>query len=201
MVSQELRGLVGQGMNGRRARRTPETRIYSRGSYTFTADEAGWYRFVLWGGGAGANNGVVAGGSGALVIAERLLNIGQIASITVGRGGPNNPTGSYAGSNSTVTLPGGEVLTAGGAVSGTGGSASANTSRGDIATNGTTTAVTGNGMSAPSFGDYQGGAGATDGGGFSLAGACPGGGGRTDGGVGSYGGDGLVIVVQVRVKS
>jgi hypothetical protein len=120
---------------------------------------------------------------GALVIAERVLGVGQSVAIVVGNGGVN----------STITLPNGTVLTAGAGAEGAstaGGVASGNTQLGDILVNGS--ASTASPGAGASYGPYIGGAAGTEG-------SSPGGGGQS-GLSGFGGGDGLCIVHQTRLR-
>lgn len=181
MIGQKLRGLVGQGMSGGRKPKSPLSYVYSPGSYTLTVTKPGWHRFVLWGPGGTTTAAVSSGG--ALVIADRVLSVGQRVAIVVGNGGVN----------STVTLPNGEVLTAGAGQEGSslaGGVASGNVQLGDILVNGNaSTLAPGAGAS---YGTYIGGAAGTEG-------SSPGGGGQS-GLSGLGGGDGLCIVHQTRLR-
>lgn len=178
-----LAGLRGQSMSGRRDLITPTLNIYAPGSSTFVVAKTGWYRFVLWGAG-GHGDAATGGGGGALVIAERSLAAGQRVSIAVGTPAPSGTVG-----DTTVTLPSGEVLTAGSGQIGTGGTATAGQL--DTKVDGATTA-TGTGANAAGNTDYTGGVGGS-------VPTAPGGGGNAAGSP-LPGGDGLVVVCQIRLK-
>ena len=223
-TGQKLRGLVGQGMSGRRKRPAVLAFNFPAATHTWTCPATGLWRFVLWGGGAGGNNTSNWGGaSGAFYLAERLLTKGQTVQLSVGKGGKDpGPGGPGAnGEQTTVTLPSGEVLTAGGGVSvgsNTGGAATANRNL-DIVLQGSagvTTATSGAngagtnpgaggapsgsirpGSGAPGWGPYRGGDGGTNNG---FGGRAPGGGGTTDSADGEPGGDGLVLIHLARVS-
>lgn len=187
---------------------TPNT--FPAGSYTFTVPKTGYWRFVLWGGGANGATGVGAGGSGAYYEAVRYLQSGQSAAIVSGR--YNTAAGS------TVTLPGGEVLTALGSSGVTGAAASALNKAGDIAYAGSDggtggsagTAGLGSGGGAGGAGNdggagapgnlpFRGGAGGSVSG--KLGGGAPGGGANDTNSASAQtqnGADGLVIVAYAR---
>lgn len=196
-AGQPLRGFVGQTMSGTRKALSPSTSVFNAPdsggpavAATFTPPRTGWFRFIMWGPGAGYNSGV--GSGGALVVAERLLVKGQAVAVSVSGGdsASGTPTGT------TVTLATGEILRAGAGTQGTGqagGVASGRAALGDILVNGSpSTALGGN---AATSGEYRGGlAPATTG-----PGGFPGGG---SGGTGLYaiGGAGVVFVVGVRLR-
>lgn len=183
-------------------------------AHTFPITATGRWRFVLWGGGGGGkNSGTWGGGSGAFYLAERRLIAGQVVTISTGNGGPES---GGNGGDTTVTLPDGEVLTAGGAqssVSEAGGAVTANRntdivfpgSSGGLGTNaganglggsggaGGSGGIGGGGAGAPGFGPYRGGAGAGSNGAFRSR--APGGGGCVDGTSGNRGQDGLVLAI------
>lgn len=148
-TGQKLRGLVGQSMDGRRKALTPAAATFVLGTTSHTVRASGWYRFILWGGGGNGLSDTRSGGSGQLYIAERALIRGQTLSVVVGA----------AQADSTVTLPGGEVLTAKAASGVTGGSSTTKNSPADIVVNGSngTNADGSTGAAAPSYGDYRGG--------------------------------------------
>lgn len=184
-TGQKLRGLVGQAMAGTRKAVTPLSYIYPPGSYTFRPTKPGWYRFAAWGPG-GATVAAVSSG-GALVVANRLLSVGQSVALVVGAADVSAPV------NTTITLPSGEVLTAGAGVEGAaaaGGVASGNTQLGDILVNGGPAGAGLAGVGATS-GNYLGG-------GVPASGAskAPAGGGTA----GSPPGDGLVLIHQIRLR-
>ena len=112
MIGQKLRGLVGQGMNGRRGKLTLAVYVYPPGTRTFTVPASGKYRIAVRGSGGGGGSGGagLAGSSGALVIGDRYLNKGQTVALVIGA-----PPGFNADGNaSTATFPDGSVMTAGG---------------------------------------------------------------------------------------
>lgn len=216
-----LRGFVAQGMDGRKRARTPVSRSYPPGSYTFTATTSGWYRFVLWGGGASAQNTDGSGGGGAFILAERALAQGQRVSIVVGAQTslpPNTSTG-IDGNASSVTFPTGEVITAGGGqttASRAGGVPTAGQLDTAYAGGAGVTSGAGNagagpgggaGGAAGGFGGGGGAGGAADvPGGSGAAGASftsgqsPGGGGGTNSTLGTPGAGGLVLINQLRLR-
>lgn len=204
-----IRGFVAQGLDGQKKALTAAVRSYPPGSYTFVASASGVYRIAMWG--AGDHGG---GASGAFVQAERPLAQGQRVAVVVANSDSSPPP-----LNTTVTLPNGEVLTAGSASgTSTGGTATA-TGRGDIAINGSkgndgTAQLPGGGdnggaagtnagpfvggAGAPGYGGYRGGNGGNAvGSGTVPAGGSPGGGGATPTGVG---GGGLVIISRVKMR-
>jgi hypothetical protein len=215
-AGQPLRGLVAQGMDGRKASPTAYAYTFPPGTYTWVAPVGAVWKFVLWGGGGGGNNGGPwGGGSGALYIAERFIPGGASATITTGLGGA---AGGGDGGSSTVTLPGGEVLTAGGAlatVSEAGGSVTANRNTdvvyagsaggngvgvaggnglgGAGGTGGAGSGLGGGGAGSPGFGTFRGANGATS----TLPVRAPSAGGAVDGATGSRGGDGLILIQRV----
>lgn len=142
-------------MNGRRPKPVVYTYNFPVGSYTWTCPESATYKFVVWGAGGGSDTGGnTGGGSGALYIAERFIARGQTAALVVGVS-----ASSGNGTSSTVTLPSGEVLTAGGGQSdGTAGTVTANTSL-DIVYAGSAGGTAG-GNGAAGLGDAGGAAGA-----------------------------------------
>lgn len=198
MTSQKLRGLVGQGMDGRKAHFTPYTSNFPIGSHTFSAPLPGYYRFVMWGGGNAGTAGSV-GASGGYSEVTVSLGYGEQVTVTVGAAGV--PGGAGGGASSitakgrtyTAGTDGDYVLAATAAVA-TGG------------TNGNTGAGTGGGAGGTAAGTESGGAGAPgrlpfrggDGGAGSGSGHAesPGGGGGQIGTT-AYGGDGLVIVERL----
>lgn len=142
-AGQSLRGFVAQGLDGQKKSVTPYAGSYPTGTHTLTITKGGSYRFVLRGHGGGAGNASAnAGGSGAFLSAIRTLGAGQIVTITVPA--PPDAQGT-APTATTVTLPSGEVLSAGGgsggSAGGAGGTATANANFGDVAINGTTGGV------------------------------------------------------------
>lgn len=226
-MRQPLRGLVGQDMSGRKKALTPIQRSYPPGTHTFTVTEPGVYRFVMWGAGGGGNL-TSAGGSGAFILAERSLAAGQSVAITVGGNVRTGTTSGANGGNTTVTLPSGLTLTAGGGTAGTagatGGAAGSpsgyDAARGDVALSGSqggnenaagpSGAGTDGGAGGAAGGTRGGGAGAPGSmgyrGGDGSAGASrtvPGvgaGAGALGGSEDNPGGTGLVIVTQVKMR-
>lgn len=168
---------------------------YTPGSYTFVPPKAGYYKFVLWGAGDGSNPG---GASGAYSEKTVFLTVAQSVPIVVGLGNAGAP-----GGDTTVSLPGVAVVTAGGGNGATPGVASG----GDLNLNGSTSgnpglgsgggpvgSVGGNPAGAPGVLPFRGGGGAT---GPTLAGISPGGGGSA--GASAWpGGMGMVIALFVR---
>lgn len=221
-TGQKLRGFVGQGMNGARRSRTPVFRSYPPGSYTLTITVSGWYRFVLWGGGASAQNTDGSGGGGAFIRAERALAQGQRVTIICGAptAVPAFSATGIDGNASSVTFPTGEVITAGGGqttASRAGGVATASALDTTYSGGAGVTSGAGNAGAGPGGGaggaaggfvggggaggslEHPGGDGAT-GGSTNTAGESPGGGGGGNAGTGAAGGGGLVLVYQVRLK-
>lgn len=133
-TGQRLRGFVGQGMNGRRARvpsagAMPVFATSGTGEITIRSHCVAL--IYMWGAGAsgcddvGLNNTGAGGGGGAALFARVFLNLGQKLSYSVGAGGAGvtgSATTGSDGGDSTVTLPDGRVLTAGGGKAGTRGS-------------------------------------------------------------------------------
>ena len=211
MNGQGIRGAIAQGMSARRPDLSPPTYLYSAVPnqlasaeaatvYTWTCPTSGWWRFVAWGPGGSNSNGS-GGGAGALVVADRPLSQGQSVQIAVGEGG----RGTAPIPSTTVTFPWAETLTAGAGACGTtpglaGGVAICNPNIGDIGLNGSTGSLssTGGGVAAPSYGTYFGGGAGAYG---TLRGATPGAG-APGASTGSYvGGQGLVLVHQVRLHN
>ena len=185
-MGQKLRGFVGQGVGGGKKLVTPLSYAYGPGSYVLTPIRSGWYRFVLWGAGGTTNGGNVASG-GALVVADRYLPTGGSVAIVVGQ------CTLTSTSDSTLTLPTGELIVAGAGQTGIaalGGIAVGNAAAGDILVNAPAAPGTGVPGSAASFGRYIGGIGATS------KGDSPGAGSATN----LLGGSGLVLVHQVRSR-
>jgi len=213
-----LRGLVAQSMRASRGSITAAVYTFPAGSSTFTAPANGFYRFVLWGAGGGGSistDGLGGGGSGAFISAIRYLAKGQVAATVVAPPVFRNGNGTAT----TVTLPNGEVLSAGGgqAAAGSGGVASAGQL--DTAINGTGGVAEGvNGVSgagtnpgaggagngnaggagAPGSGTFKGGGGAGGGGGV-PAGIGGGGASQSSFGVNIMGGTGSLTVSRVRI--
>ena len=108
--------------------------MFTPGSYTFTPTVSGWWKFVLWGGGARPTTGY-GGGSGAYCEITKFITTGQTAALVAGRGAASGG----AAQNSTVTFLDGTVVTAGAAVNEIGGTATG----GDVNLNGSTGGVDG----------------------------------------------------------
>lgn len=186
MITQELRGFVGQGMSGARLNPVGHLHTYSAGSHTFTVprEGAGRWRFVLWGG--GGTSGPDPGGGGALAIKD--VHLGDAQKVTLVVGG--------VGQGSTVALPQTTVVAGPGVggssgVPGSGGTATA----GDVNVAGAPGSGTAGGASG-SFGEFRGGAG---GGGIGSAGRSPGGGAGAFSGTGlqEMAASGLVLVYRI----
>jgi hypothetical protein len=179
-TGQKLRGFVGQGMSGLRKAKSPLSYVYSPGSYTFRPTKPGWYRFVVWGAG-GAGNATGAASGGGLVIADRVLSVGQSAAIVVAATG---------GAQSSVTFPDGSIITATSGVDGLaspGGVGSGNAQLGDITASGGASTIFGTAGAGASSGVYVGGSGGGTGPGAGIAGT-------------SFSGSGLCIVHQTRLR-
>lgn len=155
--NQPLRGFVGQGMDGRRAQRTGYARVYLPGSYTFTAPYSGRYKFILHG--AGGVIAADAGASGSYAEKTFTLNAGQTAALVVG---------APSGSDTSVTITGQPVVTAGNASTVTPGVASG----GDVMYDGSAGGTAG-GAGTAGLGP-GGGVGGGSGGGISGGGGAPG---------------------------
>ncbi len=112
MAGQQLRGLVGQGMDGRRRGGDPVINIYPSGVHAFIVPRSGKYRLILRGAGGGGGSGGanVGGASGSLVIGERCLTKGQIVLLSVALPTPFNSDGGA----SSITLGANDILIAGG---------------------------------------------------------------------------------------
>lgn len=195
---QGIKGFVGQGMDGRKAKRVQRVYNAPLGSSTITVRYGGSYRIVLWGAGGGSNAGDGGGGSGAYVEAVRVLGPNARVAFSVGVSNLNTD-----GGDTTVTLPSGEVLTAGGGKKGatrTGGTATAtsvdikyNGSDGGAATANGTAGLGDNGGAGGTGASGVGGGGGAPGNGTHRGGdgnATPGGGGTTP----QRGGDGQAFI-------
>lgn len=110
--------------------------MFTPGSYTFTPTVSGWWKFVLWGGGARPTTGY-GGGSGAYCEITKFITTGQTAALVAGRGAASGG----AAQNSTVTFLDGTVVTAGAAVNEIGGTATG----GDVNLNGSNGGIDGGG--------------------------------------------------------
>lgn len=188
---QPLRGLVGQSMSGQRPALTPYVRVFPAGTTVFTVTTPGWYRIIVWGSG-GRGLGGAAGSGGGLYVAERYLAYGQTVTFVVGHCGA-------LGQDTTVTLPSGEVITAGaGGSDGSttpGAGSSTLPAPGDISATGAAR-VGAAGGAAASSGTYVGGAGGPT---NIDTGFAPGGGGGGGGANPITGGDGVGFLVQIRL--
>jgi hypothetical protein len=192
--NQSLRGLVGQGMNGRRPQFEGFTYQYPSGSYVFRAPMAGYWKFVLWGpGGQGTFSS--NGGSGAYVEYTQFLGASEEVSIAVGAPAPT--------SNTSATFANGRTVIAGRGSPGVGGTATG----GDVNINGSAPGVAGGGTGGGAPGTNGGGAGAPgqlpfrggDGGATTghQEGGSPGAGGMFNSGI-YDGGSGLALVYLLR---
>lgn len=114
MAGQKLRGLVGQGVNGRRKVDAPVVYSFKRGVWSFIAPVSGWFQFAAWGGGGGGATGVAGGGSGALVSGIRALTKGQVVALTVAGDASENANGNVT----TVAFSSNDVMSAGGGATG-----------------------------------------------------------------------------------
>lgn len=186
----------------------------SPGVTSWTAPAPGLYKFCGWGGGGGGDASSNGGSSGAYFEITKRLVTGQVATCSVGRG----QWASRAAEDTTLTLPGTPVATAGGSSgTATGGVASG----GDINLNGSPGGSnvggfpggsglgTGGGVGGASGGGGIGGGagspanfplvGAKGGGPSGQAGGAPGGGAVGDDGGGGKppGGSGLIIILKV----
>lgn len=109
-----LLGFRSQNMDGRSGSRVPSayfTALNPRDT-SWTCPATGYYTFTLRGGGA---RGSTAGGQGASAAAAQytaLIFFGQVVLCAIGGGGPAQASG--AGQDSTITMPSGKVITAGG---------------------------------------------------------------------------------------
>lgn len=199
-----LRGLVGQGMDGRRARSNGYARVYGAGSHTFTAPYTGRWKFILHG--AGGSQTGDGGGSGAYVEKTISLCAGQTVALVVGAGNSTTDT-TLAAAGQPLVIAGAANATVAGAAS-----------NGDVMINGTVGGTAG--AAGAAGGGAGGGAGGTGGPGGGGAGApgsiefpggtgasyaqvgrpntTPGAGGANSSGVeASHGGNGRAVVFLV----
>lgn len=205
-MSQPLRGLVAQGMDGRKVVFQGATYQFPPGSYTFRVPKPGLWKFIGWAaGGSSVQLSGIASGSGAYFEISRRVDPSQPVALVVGA--HTNGTGG----TTSVTFANGVAATAtGGASSGAGGSATG----GDINLSGSAEMVAGAGTgggAAGSTATFNGGGGAPANlpfrGGAGGAGSnppssaiSPGGGGPELGASDvSFGGDGLVIAYFVEI--
>jgi hypothetical protein len=190
-----LRGLIAQGIDGRKVQLKPCSRTFaptSLASESFVAPEAGWYEFAGWG--AGTFYFGAGSASGAFGLRLVYLSKGQAVSIQVGKA--NQYISSVGGgalganTNTSLTFPDGSTMIIGSANSGapSGGVSGAY----DVAISSNVTPST-SAVSAPSytsqFGNVYLGGGAAG-----TKGFAPGGG---MGQVAGHGTDGSVIVNRV----
>lgn len=127
MAGQKLRGLVGQGMSGRRSVDNPIDVVgiidATSGSSTFVAPKKCIAHVFVFGGGAsGAVGGSNGGGGGGAACYQRirLVRGGEISySVGVGGIGVSSTSDGVNGGDSIVTLPNSTVLFAGGGKKGT----------------------------------------------------------------------------------
>jgi hypothetical protein len=120
-----------------------EPHAYPAGSYTFTPPRAGYWKIVLWGGGAQGSSSF-GGASGAYVEKTVLLSPATPVALVIGG----------SGSDSTAALPNG-IITAGGASGNVPGAASGGDVNLDGALGGTTS--TGSGADGSGSGGGPGG--------------------------------------------
>lgn len=205
---ERLRGFAAQTMSGAKTIPIVYSYTFPVGTAVWVCPKSGWWKFVLWGGGAMAPIGSTGGGSGAYYEALRHVAARQTVTFQVG------DSGEVAGTR--ITLPGGEVLTALGVFNTQAGAAasplnktndialagSAGAVGGAAATNGLGdngglggTQANGGGGGAPGQGQFKGGDGAKNG---SEWGKTPGGGSSGElisGFPGFKGGQGLALAV------
>jgi len=106
-AGQLLRGLVSQAMRSAKPNRIlQQPFVFPPGSFKFTAAKAGYWKFVMWGHGGGADG--VGNGSGAYLEKTKFMALSESALVVVGQF-----TGST--NDSTVTFEDGSVLIAGSA--------------------------------------------------------------------------------------
>lgn len=121
------------------------------GQTSWTAPYSGYFRFTLRGGGGNATASL-GGGSGAAAQASCYLQKGASIACTVGNGGA---AGSVDGGDTTLTLPNGVVVTAGGGKSASNGGAGGVAIGGEASTPGLPSVST-TGGNAPDFGTFPG---------------------------------------------
>lgn len=185
LVSQKLRGFVGQSLKaGKRGPQT-YTALYPSGSYTFTPTINGFYKFHLWGSGGNGTAGPTVGASGAYCEFTAYLTVRDGVTLGVDRVTQTTPTLGAT----TATFPNGKVVSAGSATTTTPGVATG----GDVNLPGVAGAST-TGGAAPGTATMRGGAGGTV---ALVNGNTPGGGGTSGSASGDIGGDGLIVIVRV----
>jgi hypothetical protein len=123
-MSRGIKGFVAQGMDGRKNRspvRLVAIKVSTSGSGSYTAIAECEALIYAWGAaGSGAlDSGSVASGAGAGAAGYKRVPLarGQVLSWSVGTGGAEtdaDPSNGNDGGDTTVTLPWGLVLTAGG---------------------------------------------------------------------------------------
>jgi hypothetical protein len=232
-MGQKLRGLVAQGVSGRKSYRDAMLELVggataTSGTGSITAPRACQAMIWAWGpGGSGSSTGPGGGGGGALF--KRLtISPGQKISWAIGTpgGAGANPDGQD-GTDTTVTLPSGLVMTAGAGKGapdvpfqpgGDGGLATGgdlNRPGGKGATDSTANAQSGGlggGIAGGGTGAGGGAAGFSDqtvggladggaGGNNDAAGVSPGGGSGTSSGIPKTGGAGKVVVLLFRARA
>ncbi|WP_309091097.1 hypothetical protein [Phenylobacterium sp.] len=185
-------------------RPTPSPNQYTPGTYSFRPLQSGYWKFVLWGGGANGGASSWGGGSGAYCEKTVFLTTSQAVALNVGA----------RASATTATMPDGTIVSAGGAIGQSGGTAWG----GDVNLNGSpggsgsSSGAAGSGTGgggggskdtnnggagAPANLPFRGGAGGT-GSNTPDPGTSPGGGGGDAGSGAGVGGNGLAIVLFVR---
>lgn len=180
-----LRGLIAQGASGNKSAYSPRTEVLSvldisSGTASVISDRSCWaliYLFGAGGSGSGGNQGG-GGGGGAALFKRVRLSPKQSLSPSVGAPGAANSsgTGGLPGGDTTLTLPSGILLTAGGGKAGMGGTVPP-PAPGGIATNGDINRMGGAGGGNGGNGSPAGLGGGAGGLGYSLAGSGGGGGG------------------------
>lgn len=213
-----LRGLVGQGMDGKKRQTGGQIELVgfadaSAASGMIVAPKSCVALIYAWGpGGSGcAGTGSPGGGGGGGAVYKRVrLSARQSITYACGvRGVPVTDDGNVQPGNdttdTTVTLPSGAVVTAGGGKKGNGGAPGVGgvASGGDLNRSGAN--GFGSGGTAAGFADLvpglAGGAGGALGGNGSAGSAAGGGGGAGSGGMGSISGagaNGRVLIMLVR---
>jgi len=184
-MGQKLRGLVGQGLDGRRPKSYAFTTFYPPGIYTFTVPRTGRWKFHIWGPG-GSYSGADGSGSGGYCEITRKLTATSTVALVV----------AMPGSASTATFGDGTIVSAGSGGNISGGSAIG----GDLNIPGSSGALAGSGLSGASGTGSGGGSGGPTNGGGGAPGFLPLRGGRGgDGsrGATSPGGGAGVVVNQV----
>lgn len=213
-----MRGFVvpPQNMSGRKRLAGAKTDLlamytYTSGSGTITAPRNCWAYILLWGpGGSGSTGGGGStGGSGGAVLFKKVrMSGGQALAYALGTPGAGVntiDTNGNTGTASTVTLPGGEVLSAGGGSGGGRADGVGVATGGDYNVSGSAPSgggANGNGGAAGDISSFvpgvtSGAAGTTS---PPAAGNSPGGGSRGDGSntATGAGGNPQIIVAFVR---